>query len=217
MKKQKYYLPRRRKAIKRIALCIVLFLIGSFVCNVGFLPSHALRETEKYYATGKTEVIDRQFGLPVDFTGFGYFVFSANENALMHTPITCIPILSWSRCVAATVDCTEDRPIQAGFHSITGSKKSGCFVFFGRVDDADIASVEVTIKYVNSDESVSATVLPVQEFIKKNGQRYFCIWSPKETGEQSSIAAYFTVTGYGADGELIYSTKIDQGGGTVMG
>ena len=211
--KRKYSLTRKRKAIKRSIICLLLILVFFYCGNFGLLPSSALRETEEYYGTGKTEtIIPYHRNSLIKFTGVGLFCLSENENALIHHCAKYNLLIGWYRAVAAVVDCSGDSPVDAGQHSVSGSKSGSTEYYFGRVNDSRIQRVEIGLDK-GRDGSIDVRI--DHPIFERDGQRYFYQGYVPDDEDDYYYAPY--VICYDADGTLVYEAEIKQGSSSYIG
>ena len=211
--KKKFVRPRRQKAIRRWIITTFLVLIVCFCSNFGFTVFSALRETEEFYGTGKTELIIPFHGNElIKFTGIGRYCLSYNDEAIISLCAKYNLFIGWYRAVAASVDRTEGAGVDVGSHFISGSKSGNIQYYFGIVNDDRIK--EIKIGFDTDYDQISDEYTIHYPIMESDGLRYFYQgFVPEEDG----VYLQPTVFCYSDKGELIYEAEIAQGTSSFIG
>lgn len=195
MKRKKKLPTRRRRALRCAGAALVLLLLVQNLLHTALLlPIQAVRLKEAQTGVRGTRVVHRQWE-PGTYNGTGLFYLTANEEAVMLCD-TVLTFRGWLPVYGALLDCGEDAPLHAAQrflykvdHPHDGGERQlrgTHYFFYGRVDDPDIETVEITLPEGSGlgEEPLAAPLF------QKNGHRYFLLyrwapgeeWPPQETG-----------------------------------
>ena len=185
MKKgKKTVLPsRRRRALKRTAITLVLLFCINYIMHIGLLlPRQAVHQIEERKATGWTQVVAREWTPEIHKTHLAYL--SQNENATLFSS-TYLTFYGWMVGFGVALDCTEEAQAHAGFSTMY-RKDNRSWYFFGRVDDPAVQRVELSLCREEAD-AMSHPLLGAEvrritdiELMEQSGRRYFLV---KDRGE----------------------------------
>lgn len=178
---------RRRRALGWIILlCAVL--LANHLCGLYCVtPEHALRQMSARYGLSATKI-----WTTVDLPGVldaeeaeGNYILSYNGSCLLLSTVRFDP---WSGWTAEPVALRQDRgePVtlgQAGFCRETETGYETVYLFFGRVNDSNVAAVEVAARHSSLGEDEQGvrwvdfpwqrTRIPAGDFQTVDGYRLF--------------------------------------------
>lgn len=216
-------LSRRRLAVRRILIASAVYVLITYFVGFGILfPSQSLYMNEELMGTGRTHVIARYTAPEIYKTLQIYF--SENEHVTMLSG-THLTYLGWMDAFGVPVDCSKEAPMYAGQWWLYRQDKGYVLYIFGRVDDPEIAYVEVEMQYEappppggQGSYRLTAHTVSSQrsEWIEKNGRSYFLIRElPEEWPYEFSI--YPAVVGYNADGTEVIRLEDIEGASSYYG
>lgn len=180
MKRRRKLPTRRRRALRCAGAALVLLLLVQNLLHTALLlPIQAIRLKEAQTGVRDTEVVRRQWEKGT-YNGTGLFYLTASEEAVMLCD-TALTFRGWLPMHGALLDCGEDAPLHAAQRFLYKADRpeegrktrfygTHCF-FYGRVDDADIETVEITLP-----EGAGTGEDPLNApLFQKNGRRYFLL------------------------------------------
>lgn len=202
---------RKRVALRRIAvMAIALFMINFFMHLGLLLPRQAIHEVEERKGTGRTRTVERVWVPEIHKTHLVYL--SQNENVTMLST-AYLTHLGWMPGFGNALDCSGGEPLYAGFTLMNRNERSA-MLFFGRVDDPQIARIEIVVYAEEYDErSYAVNGREVRRFtdveiLEQSGHRYFLV----KDGEEWDFARDFSprphVAAYNAAGEELLFMEI---------
>lgn len=221
-RKEKRLSSRRRRTLRRVlAAAVTLFLVNR-IFLVGLLfPIQAVRRCEERENTGRTAVVYRDWAPEIYKTGLVYL--TENEKVTMLSAV-CLSLYGWMEVCGVPLDCTEEGPIHGGWWSFVRLEKAGRFYVFGRVDDPEIAQLEVYFMRPD-DPREEERIGRVQGnygvrredsgWMEKDGQSYFLFeadlvdWSKYPTGLR------IVAVGFDEDRNVVAQTDLEEGGVTA--
>jgi len=217
--KRKRMRPRNRTAFRRVLIALAaLFLVNHFLLTGLLFPIQAIRRCEERAGTGRTAVVRRDWAPEIYKTGLIYL--TENETVTMLSAAR-LSLYGWTEVYGVPVDCTGEGPIHGGWWSFVRLEKAGRFYVFGRVDDPEIARLEVyfmrpddpqgeeRIGRVHGNYGVRREDIG---WMEKDGQSYFLFetnlvdWSEYPTGLR------VVAVGYDEERNVVARTDLDQGG-----
>ena len=202
---------RRRAALRRIAIMAAVLFVVNFFMHIGLLlPRQAIHEVEERSGTGWTRTVDRIWVPEIHKTHLVYF--SQNEHVTMLST-AYFTYLGWMPGFGNALDCSGEESLYAGYTLMNRNERSAMF-FFGRVDDPEIARIEIVVYAEEYDErSYAMNGREVRRFtdveiLEQDGRRYFLV----KDGEQWDFARDFSprphVAAYNAAGEELLFMEI---------
>ena len=130
---------RKRQALWRVLLALVSLLLVDHIFGIALLPIQAVRREAEHEGIGRAWVVERKWEPSLYKTHLFYLM--ENERAVMLGDTHLSP-LGWETMFGATVDCTGEEPIYAGYHQISHDDKVlGCY--FGQINDPAIETVVI--------------------------------------------------------------------------
>ena len=217
--KRKRMRPRNRTAFRRVLIALAaLFLVNHFLLTGLLFPIQAIRRCEERAGTGRTAVVRRDWAPEIYKTGLIYL--TENETVTMLSAAR-LSLYGWTEVYGVPVDCTGEGPIHGGWWSFVRLEKAGRFYVFGRVDDPEIARLEVYFMRPDDPQGeerigrVHGKYVVRREdsgWMEKDGQSYFLFetnlvdWSEYPTGLR------VVAVGYDEERNVVARTDLDQGG-----
>ncbi len=217
--KRKRMRPRNRTAFRRVLIALAaLFLVNHFLLTGLLFPIQAIRRCEERAGTGRTAVVRRDWAPEIYKTGLIYL--TENETVTMLSAAR-LSLYGWTEVYGVPVDCTGEGPIHGGWWSFVRLEKAGRFYVFGRVDDPEIARLEVYFMRPDDPQGeerigrVHGNYGVRREdsgWMEKDGQSYFLFetnlvdWSEYPTGLR------VVAVGYDEERNVVARTDLDQGG-----
>ena len=229
MKKIKYLPTRKKKAIRRWALVIVLALCSSFVTHFSFLPVQSLRIQEDDRLTGQTKIISRYFESPIKIPGIQMATISESDNALVYCLHSYNLLIGWYPLAGAEVDLSQaEKPVNAAVLHISCQKteESGAVVV-GKILDERIRRIDMeadfsAYEWIYKDQELPENYLLGQITLPDgtNGKDVFYLPirnSAYPNGEDSPFYFKPLMNCYDANGKLIYSESMEWAWSTSIG
>lgn len=214
-RKKKILSTRKRKAFRRILTVAAALVLANHFLLIGLLfPFQALRRCEERQGTGRTGVVCRDWAKEAHWNRWTYL--SGNEKTVLLSNIS-LSLLGWNDMSGLALDCTKGLPLYAGWQSIGNEEGAFILYVFGRVDDPDIAQLEIQVQYeewktVGGARHTALTWTSGREdWMEKDGRYYFLFrtYSPFDwSGYQSNV--YPLAIGY--DGEGNEAARLDVTG-----
>lgn len=196
--KQKRYLSRREKTVRRIEALLLLLALFAVSGIYSVLPSHAIREAETCVDCGPTTILRRLGSAEIRYDGLNRLYVSANNKALLFTAAQFSPWEGWQEDSPGAVDCTRDRPLHAGIYMAAAEWQvrseiewdrfddntewllqsyhyDRVYYAYGRVDDTNAALVRILVGYEDETGWVTlwSTEIPRNKWFWEDGHRYF--------------------------------------------
>lgn len=220
MRRKKRLSTRRRRAAGCAALALILLLLAqSFLHTALLLPIQAVRLGEQRNGVQDTQVVRRQWE-PELHSGTALFYLTASDNAVVLSD-TRLTVQGWRPMYSSILDCTEDKPLQAGERIVmldagedAENRWHGAHLFFyGRVDDPAIEAVEIRLQVPPDYETAEGETVDVGYYLllnapifKKDGRRYFLL--DYHAPFQSGAARADRIVGKNAAGNGVTSFQI---------
>lgn len=214
MKRKKQY-SRRRGALRHALWALTaLFLVNHFLLVGLILPIQAIRRSEERMGTGRTAVVLRDWAPEVHKTHLIYLTGSENVTMLTGAYLT---FYGWTDGFGLPVDCSEDAPLHGGWWTMGRSEGQNLVYVFGRVDDPEIARVEVQTQYEDWDtgEVVRRTAFTWsserEAWTERNGRYYFLFQKSPVDWSVYQSTIYQVAIGYDAEGNEIARRELRDG------
>ena len=217
--KRKRMRPRNRTAFRRVLIALAaLFLVNHFLLTGLLFPIQAIRRCEERAGTGRTAVVRRDWAPEIYKTGLIYL--TENETVTMLSAAR-LSLYGWTEVYGVPVDCTGEGPIHGGWWSFVRLEKAGRFYVFGRVDDPEIAWLEVyfmrpddprgeeRIGRVHGDYGIHRGD---SGWIEKDGRLYFLFEANLVDWNEYPTGLRVVAVGYDEDRNVVARTDLDQGG-----
>lgn len=205
---------RKRRAIRCLAVAVVLTLL----CNAhgfGFLfPRQTLRHLEELEGCGRTDTL---FARP-DWQAGGVVYLSANEHAMLL--VGARPsLMGWQRQRGQVDDFSEGTEFRCGLATFRTRiwedyGGSGVTYLYGWVEDPDITEIQLTCQVGMRDEYDSditpgterdySVTTHQKDWKEQDGRRYFMVrLQPLDTGDTRAEYSQMVYTAYDADGSTL--------------
>ena len=209
---------RKGKALRRILTAAAALLLANHFLMVGFLfPFQALRRCEEQTGSGWTAVVCRDWAREVRWDRFMYL--TGNEEAVLFSEISLGP-LGWSPGVGQVLDCTKGLPLYAGWRTTSearGERGASILYIFGRVDDPDIARLEVQAQYEEWKTVGGARHTALtwdsgrEDWMERDGKWYFLFRTyPPFDWSSFGSCVYPLIIGYDEAGEEIARLDVEE-------
>lgn len=213
--KRKILSERKRKAVRRILTAAAVLILANHFLLIGLLfPFQALRRCEERAGTGRTAVVCRDWAREVGWNCFMYL--TGNERAVLFSGISLEP-LGWSEDDGLVLDCTKGLPLYAGWRGTGDGGRVYILYVFGRVDDPDIARLEVQVQYEEWETPGGARHTALtwrsgrEDWMERDGRYYFLFRTyPPFNWTSFRSHVYPLITGYNEAGEEIARLDVDQ-------
>ena len=220
-KRERVY-SRRRMVLRRFAVFLIALLAVNHFMQIGFLlPVQAIRQVEERQGAPHGETLARLWTPEIHRTHLVYLRGSENAVTIADTYLT---LYGWMGGFGWTLDCATGEPLHAGEMTMyrDGGAHGTVCSYFGRVDDPEIARVEISVRgayYVDGAEAWEEAVnLPVEgeNFIQRDEGRYFLVeniirdW-PYDSSRRAWVIAYDDA------GNVVTEFQIEQGTHSYFG
>ena len=221
-RKEKRLSSRRRRTLRRVLMAAVTLFLVNRIFLVGLLfPIQAVRRCEERENTGRTNLVCRDWAPGIYKTGLVYL--TENENVTMLSAVR-LSLYGWIEVYGVPVDCTEEGPIHGGWWSFVRMEKAGRFYVFGRVDDPEIAWLEVYFMRPD-DPSGEERIGRVHGdygahrgdsgWMEKDGQLYFLFEADLVNWSEYPTGLRVVAVGYDEDRNVVARADLEQGGVTA--
>lgn len=165
---------RRRRGFRRLLVAAAAVLVVNHVFMVGLLfPIQAIRQNEEREGVGRTVVICRAWA--PEIAKSQVFYLTGNENVTMLSG-AYLTYLGWFGGGGLPLDCTEEATVYGGWLAMKKKDQGAVLYAFGRVDDPDIARMEVRLQYTDwkeEDHTVLTWNSERGEWMEQDGRYYF--------------------------------------------
>lgn len=214
MKKQRQF-SRRRQALRYAFRAVITLLLVNHFLLIGLLfPIQAIRQNEERGGTGRTAVVLRDWAPEMHWSRLIYLTESENVTMLSGAYLT---FLGWTGGFGVPLDCSEDAPVYGGHWSMSRKEGQSLYYAFGRIDDPDIASLNVEAQY--EDWTTGAGIRRTafvwrslrEDWAEKDGRYYFLFQRYPIDWSIYPSSIDLIAIGYDADGNEIVRTELDQG------
>ena len=208
---------RKRKALRRTAILVVMLVLASSVGLYGFSPAQGRHYNEESHHTGRTQLVQRLYNPSLKGTRLALFDLTKNENVLMLHYICWHPLVGWMDGGAGVVECGSDEPLYCGTYFLADKDSEILLFVFGRVDEARIASLKISLQnssYLENEDRVIWTeydhfTLDAQSWKEKDGARYF-VESFEMKQENDNFPMKIMISAYDENGVELVSRDITQ-------
>ncbi len=221
MKKKKYKMKRKTKAIIGIIVCLVLAASNIFLSNYTWTKQTALEELMDYHTTGDVDIVAELPELLIKNKAGYRFYLVENDDCFAMFSINRNFWYGWLDGPCLIIEKDENAPIQVTYNSFTSAQDEDKEMLrvFGLINDVDISRIEVEIYFATTgtDQTLEKLTLKTDKFIECEAQRYFNIDHIYVDKLSEFLMPPFTVNGYNEDGELIYSEEFSYGQSTSIG
>lgn len=218
-------LPARKKtALRRGAICLLLAAACVGMGGYGLLPRRGIYYSEENVNMGRTSVIRSLGSIPMKKTGLNRLYLCANDNGMLMALTRFYFLYGWLDYGFHALDCSHSAPVHIGAYSISRTygeeEYERIWYLYGRVDEPDAASLQISIGYHDEKDawvSIEKLELPEVEWLEAEGRTYFVrelpemdIWNYDYPIE---VMAELTDT----QGNLLHQQEVTQSGGTSLG
>ena len=170
----------------------------------------AIREAE-HEGIGRAWVVERKWEPSLYKTHLFYLM--ENERAVMLGDTHLSP-LGWETMFGATVDCTGEEPIYAGYHQISHDDKVlGCY--FGQINDPAIETVVISIQQEEYDQGKAVRselrrlTVEQEDFVTGRDRTFFWIMEPLPLEQSPEAVCYPVMIAYDAEGRIAAEFDIE--------
>ena len=202
---------RRRKALRRCALLAAILLFLSVTRLYTPLPGMAIAEAADVCDVENPEVVDWFYDGTLPITRFSLHALVDGERSMMLTAVSFNPLAGgWYYRAFSEAEAWDGSGLYAGVYQ-HGQDDKAVGYLFGRIDDPEIVTVELTetVQAVLAPESGlhpdDEVTLPVTlkdvPIFERSGTRY--LLTEIELREQSYFTRGFQLTGYDKDGNAV--------------
>ena len=220
-KRERLY-SRPRMVLRRLGIFLIALTAVNHLMQLGFLlPVQAIRQVEERQGAPHGATLARLWTPEIHKTHLVYLRGSQDAVTIADTYLT---IYGWMGGFGWTLDCTEEAPLYAGEMTMyrDGGAHGTVCCYYGRVDDPDIARVEISVRgayYTDGGEQwEEAANLPVEgeDFLQRDEGRYFLVediradW-PYDSGRRAWVIAYDDA------GDVVEEFQIEEGTHSYFG
>lgn len=221
MKKKKYQMKRRTKAIIGLIVCIILAAVNIAFSSYTWTKQAALENLMEYHSTGELETVTPLPDLMIKSKANYRFYLMENERCFALFSVNWNLWYGWFDGPCLIVEKDSSKPIVAAYNSYTSADDADKEMMrvFGLVNDKDIKSVEVDIVFAvtGAGQTLNKLTLKTAQYFEYDGQLYFNIDHVYTDKLSEVLMPPFTVRGYNDAGELIYSEEFTYGQSTSIG
>ena len=220
MKKRRYKMRRKTKAIVGLVLCFVLLGANLTLRNYRFTKDSVLEFMEEYRSTGDLELIMELPRLPLDDREDYRFYLMENNDCFAMMSINFNLLYGWLDGPCLIVEKDDTKPLNIAYNSFssTEDEEKKQLRIIGLVNDPDISRLEIDVYTgkINGDQTPKTTTLKTDKFIEFDGKRYFYIEYIFERDTSEYFMPPFNASGFDGNDELVYSQEIHLGQSTFM-
>ena len=202
---------RKRQALWRVLLALVSLLLVDHIFGIAMLPIQAVRREAEHEGIGRAWVVERKWEPSLYKTHLFYLM--ENERAVMLGDTHLSP-LGWETMFGATVDCTGEEPIYAGYHQISHDDKVlGCY--FGQINDPAIETVVISIQQEEYDQGKAVRselrrlTVEQEDFVTGRDRTFFWIMEPLPLEQSPEAVCYPVMIAYDAEGRIAAEFDIE--------
>ena len=212
--KKKRLVSRRHRALRNIAIAVLVILLTRYVNLYSLTPIQAIEQAkERSGIFAPTEVVT--YCEVPEMHRFHRLYMIENENTVALTN-TVLQFIGWTTGSAFAVDCTEDRPVHCGAMALDRSRDNDgkhLAFYYGRIDSSSVERVEIveivlekSLTYPEERFNyITDTIdIPRSEWIERDGYYLFF----HETTEEDNPEAQFYYRCYDDAGNIIYQENI---------
>ncbi len=221
MKKKRYQMRRKTKAIIGIIVCLVLLFANIALRDYTLTKNTLLEHMADYHSTGELEKVMELPRLSLKGTDNHQFYLMENENCFAMMSVQFNLFHGWLDGPCLIVEKDETKPLDIAYNSFSSAddEDKEQMRIIGRINDESISYVEVEINYATAgaNQTLEKTTMKTDKYIEYDGQRYFFMESIRVLGLSEHIVPPLIANAYNADGELVCTQEINIGQGTSMG
>lgn len=221
MKKKRFAIRRKTKAIIGLILCLALLVANIALRDYTLSKNTVLEHLEDYYSTGELELVTELPALSLEGTSNYRFLLMEGEDCIAMMSIYYNLLHGWLDGPCLIVETDDTKPLDIAYNSFTcyDDENKEQMRIIGRVNDSSISYVEVEISYrtTGSAQAVETQVLSSGEFIAHGGEQYLFIDSVRILGNFEHMTYPIVAKAYNASGDLVYTQEIVSGQGTSIG
>lgn len=214
--KKKRLISRRHRALRNIAIAVLVILLTRYVNLYSLTPMQAIEQAkERSGIFAPTEVVT--YCEVPEMHRFHRLYMIENENTVALTN-TVLQFIGWTTGSAFAVDCTEDRPVHCGAMALDRSRDNDgkhLAFYYGRIDSSLVERVEIveivlekSLTYPEERFNyITDTIdIPRSEWIERDGYYLFF----HEMTEEDNPDAQYYVRCYDDAGNLLYYEFINH-------
>ena len=214
--KKKRLVSRRHRALRNIAIAVLVILLTRYVNLYSLTPMQAIEHAkERSGIFAPTEVVT--YCEVPEMHRFHRLYMIENENTVALTN-TVLQFIGWTTGSAFAVDCTEDRPVHCGAMALDRSRDNDgkhLAFYYGRIDSSLVERVEIveivlekSLTYPEERFNyITDTIdIPRSEWIERDGYYLFF----HEMTEEDNPDAQHYVRCYDDAGNLLYYEFINH-------
>lgn len=210
--RKKRLTTRKRRALRRVLILLILVIASWVLGSYGYLPSDNLRELEEMQGVGRMEVLRRIWNPATD--GWNRMVYlSVNENAVMLSGCFWNPFEGWTGSTYSIIDCSkEEVPVHSLIHLETRDGEDGKRITnapvrtYGRVDDPDVEVIELRL-WITEDgrerRQIAVQRSERKDWMQLNGRTYFLMQTDRLEWEGPSVFFEPMLRALDADGNVV--------------
>ena len=213
---------RPQMVLRRFAVFLIALLAVNHLMQLGFLlPVQAIRQVEERRGAPHGETLARLWTPEIHRTHLVYLRGSENAVTIADTYLT---LYGWMGGFGWTLDCATGESLYAGEMTMyrDGGAHGTVCSYFGRVDDPEIARVEISVRgayYVDGAEAWEEAVnLPVEgeDFLTRDEGRYFLVEDIRPEWPYDSARRAWIIA-YDGAGNVVAEFQIDEGTHSYFG
>ncbi len=215
MSKRKKCPDRRRTALRRCAWLAAILLFLAVTKLYTPLPGMAVAEAADVCDVKNPEVVDWFYDGTLPITRFSLHALVDGERSMMLTAVTFNPLAGgWYYRTFSEAEAWDGSGLYAGVYQ-HGQDEKNVGYLFGRIDDPNIVSVELTETVqavlvpesgLHPDDEVTLPVtLKTEPIVERNGGRY--LLAEMELRAEPYSTRGFQLTGYDAEGNAVVTIE----------
>lgn len=208
---------RKQRALRRLALAVLLLAALNLLGVVNSLPAQAARDAAAEVNLTKPQVIYRYHSDALPIYRFAVQELIEGENGIVLCSLEFHPLLGWGvwdRCAAA-IRRGETMALGWRYH---GQGEAESARLFGRVDDERIARIVLRWRPgTGIEDDFRYWEMPEEAFFRLDGRRYvlcdaLAVGSAEinANGADHRFLSELTALGYDAAGTLLAETTVDS-------
>lgn len=221
MKKKKYQMKRRTKAIIGLIICIILAASNIALSNYTWTKQAALEDLMEYHSTGELNTVSTLPDLNIKNKANYHFYLMENERCFALFSVNWNLWYGWFDGPCLIVEKDSSKPIVAAYNSYTSAvdKDKEMLRVFGLINDDSISRVEAEIYFAVTGpaQTLEKLTLKTFQYYEYDDQRYFSIDHIYVDKLSEHLMPPFVINGYNDAGELIYSEEFTYGQSTSIG
>ena len=215
---------RKQKALRRLALLLIMMVFASAAGLYGFFPAQGRLYNEETHHTGRTQLVQRLYDPSIKATKMALFDLTKNKNVTMLHCVRWHPLVGWMDSSAAVIDCSSDAPLYSGSFFLSDNGSEILLFVFGRVDEPSIVSIKISLQkssYLQEEQreiwtEYKSYTLAAQNWKVKDGARYF-VESIDMQKEDRDSPTRIMISAYDENGIELSSGEVTQYTWTSLG